>query len=762
MAPELTLQRGKEYTFVVETGLGTDPKGTFHPFYITDDVFGGRQIKAELEAKSEHVYAGVTLGRQGGIVPSAMGKLCRWNSPRPMMTYASYKDFHRDLVLNCEAEPPSMASLLRSTHVNNPSILKFVPDNTMPDELYYQSFMAKRLGGKIHLTDYCYNSNSVSKDLTTYRPDIMKHFANQHPQRRPNSVRRRKRPNSGEVFAPSESRREPNRRIDYDDDAYDYDINDFDNDNAGMDLYYKCKRKALMRGRSLKISNEEMPSFEHFPKRDIMKTSGISEDKMPSDEDCEGILNQQSTELREKENVFESLLNARRKAQNDQTIALSRSRGTARPIHRTTKLPPTTPFPFTKMKSPEPTHFTTTTIRPKPKVTEPWNRNTARPGYSQFQLDPSLLHNGFLFDKRQMEEYEEKRKRSSSKKNLSYTTAHPGFLLDQQRNQQKSLATNRPSYLDQRQQIHSTVRPKYLDQRQSIISTVRPKFSSIDTIPISDKYSIAKKTSTQLPKLKSKKTTETPNVPKYVFTTPKLTTTTMPTLPPPGGDVPSYMAMLNEARQKYEDTKQSSKDIPQPPILKKIPIAVTPIPSKNQPPMQTNNRDPFSMLSNMFIPKWFNNQEQDSTPTKTRPIQKPQQPNKLPMLPPPRDFPSFEQAKKKPMPQIRRKSQSRPKNAKPQPGNFQNIMRNEPSDPYRNRPLQFTPMHEGSSGIPYQGNHPRRRLKLPETKVKKKKGFLEQILSLPERLPRVPFLGSSVSIPSIDTGNSTIIDLTGK
>ena len=62
LAPELTLQRGKEYTFVVETGLGTDPKGTFHPFYITDDVFGGRQIKAELEAKSEHVYAGVTLG----------------------------------------------------------------------------------------------------------------------------------------------------------------------------------------------------------------------------------------------------------------------------------------------------------------------------------------------------------------------------------------------------------------------------------------------------------------------------------------------------------------------------------------------------------------------------------------------------------------------------------------------------------------------------------------------------------------------------
>ena len=81
---------GKEYTFVVETGLGTDPKGTFHPFYITNDAFGGRQLKTELEAKAERVYSGVTLGRQGSLVPSAMGKLCRWSSPRPGMNIFIY------------------------------------------------------------------------------------------------------------------------------------------------------------------------------------------------------------------------------------------------------------------------------------------------------------------------------------------------------------------------------------------------------------------------------------------------------------------------------------------------------------------------------------------------------------------------------------------------------------------------------------------------------------------------------------------------
>ena len=40
LAPEMTLQRGKEYTFVVETGLGSDPDQTFHPLYITSDPNG--------------------------------------------------------------------------------------------------------------------------------------------------------------------------------------------------------------------------------------------------------------------------------------------------------------------------------------------------------------------------------------------------------------------------------------------------------------------------------------------------------------------------------------------------------------------------------------------------------------------------------------------------------------------------------------------------------------------------------------------------
>ena len=52
LAPDMTLQRGKEYTFVVETGLGSDPDQTFHPLYITSDPIGNIQnSKGQLISK---------------------------------------------------------------------------------------------------------------------------------------------------------------------------------------------------------------------------------------------------------------------------------------------------------------------------------------------------------------------------------------------------------------------------------------------------------------------------------------------------------------------------------------------------------------------------------------------------------------------------------------------------------------------------------------------------------------------------------------
>ena len=51
-SPDLHLQRGQTYTFVVETGLGADASGrVIHPFYITSDERGGFQDKTELEQR---------------------------------------------------------------------------------------------------------------------------------------------------------------------------------------------------------------------------------------------------------------------------------------------------------------------------------------------------------------------------------------------------------------------------------------------------------------------------------------------------------------------------------------------------------------------------------------------------------------------------------------------------------------------------------------------------------------------------------------
>ena len=51
LAPDLYLERGKTFTFVVETGIGSDPDQTFHPVYFTSDPTGGHQLKSDFEAK---------------------------------------------------------------------------------------------------------------------------------------------------------------------------------------------------------------------------------------------------------------------------------------------------------------------------------------------------------------------------------------------------------------------------------------------------------------------------------------------------------------------------------------------------------------------------------------------------------------------------------------------------------------------------------------------------------------------------------------
>ena len=52
LTPDIYLERGNRYTFLIETGAGDlGNYEDFHPVYITSDSSGGHQLKPDLEAK---------------------------------------------------------------------------------------------------------------------------------------------------------------------------------------------------------------------------------------------------------------------------------------------------------------------------------------------------------------------------------------------------------------------------------------------------------------------------------------------------------------------------------------------------------------------------------------------------------------------------------------------------------------------------------------------------------------------------------------
>ena len=89
-------------------------------------------------------------------------------------------------------------------------------------------------------------------------------------------------------------------------------------------------------------------------------------------------------------------------------------------------------FSTTKKSAPRPVQYYSTTRsttkkpnKPKQSSNSAWN--TARPEFNPFQLDPSLLHNGYLFDKRQMQNEMQAQKKAIRP---LVTTARPIFRYE--------------------------------------------------------------------------------------------------------------------------------------------------------------------------------------------------------------------------------------------------------------------------------------------------------------------------------------------
>ncbi|KAH7981787.1 hypothetical protein HPB52_001097 [Rhipicephalus sanguineus] len=151
LIPELWVQRGKTYTFMVEGG--NDPENTAknHPLYITSDPGGGYEHKSVAERKVERVYAGVARHKNGRPYPTAVGRLCEWQLPLGEQPdeYNSFEQFRQRLQLQCQA--------------GSPAYLRWTPDRNTPDLVYYQCYTHRHLGWKIHVVDSCTPSNSTGR-----------------------------------------------------------------------------------------------------------------------------------------------------------------------------------------------------------------------------------------------------------------------------------------------------------------------------------------------------------------------------------------------------------------------------------------------------------------------------------------------------------------------------------------------------------------------------------------------------------------------
>lgn len=71
LIPELYVERGETYSFIVEGGNSEQQPARYHPFYITDSSEGGIGQISEDHIVHEKFYAGVARTKDGYLEPTA-------------------------------------------------------------------------------------------------------------------------------------------------------------------------------------------------------------------------------------------------------------------------------------------------------------------------------------------------------------------------------------------------------------------------------------------------------------------------------------------------------------------------------------------------------------------------------------------------------------------------------------------------------------------------------------------------------------------
>lgn len=126
LIPEITVERGYNYTFIVETGGDPRNPARFHPFYITDSAEGGFGQLLEHQRKRQKIFAGVEYDAENYPQPTAAGRYCEYMHNRSDQSANSntFEEFKKTLHLECEQGEPA-------------ELVWHVAGDT-PNEVYYQ------------------------------------------------------------------------------------------------------------------------------------------------------------------------------------------------------------------------------------------------------------------------------------------------------------------------------------------------------------------------------------------------------------------------------------------------------------------------------------------------------------------------------------------------------------------------------------------------------------------------------------------------
>ncbi|XP_047526144.1 protein Skeletor, isoforms B/C isoform X1 [Pieris napi] len=141
LIPEIYVERGKTYTFLVEGGDDRTNPAKFHPFYISDSSEGGFGQKREEDQRKQRVFAGVAYDNEGYPYPTAVGRYCEWThkTTDQSSTSETFEDYLQTLQLECNE--------------GEPAVLEWTVAHETPDLLYYQCYTHNNLGWKIHVVD---------------------------------------------------------------------------------------------------------------------------------------------------------------------------------------------------------------------------------------------------------------------------------------------------------------------------------------------------------------------------------------------------------------------------------------------------------------------------------------------------------------------------------------------------------------------------------------------------------------------------------